>query len=282
MSKGLSLDEAFREYASSPVGNGRKAPSAKTQDARLKRLIYFKIQCLSRWPIQRDKIVGYQNWLSVSPRAPASQRAYLQTVLSFCRWAHKRGYLEEDITYDITLPNGEAEEAQIFEPEELSALIEAGDLHDRVIVSVLLDTALRAEEACSLRFVDIRADGAISLVGKGNRRRTVVLSQLTLERVGYWQARKAPTSDNLIFGLQPGGLRKRLARLGDHAGIGGRVHPHRFRHTSLTMYSEKVADLDAVRALAGHADLKTTQRYLHADERRIRGAVQSANLVAGL
>lgn len=36
---------------------------------------------------------------------------------------------------------------------------------------------------------------------------------------------------------------------------------HLFRHTSITLRHRQGVSLDTVRAIAGHADVKTTQRY---------------------
>jgi integrase/recombinase XerD len=117
--------------------------------------------------------------------------------------------------------------------------------------------------------------------GKGNKERIVPLGQVaTAAIVAYLRdARPAflanQTADALFLrqGAAPltrQGFWKLLKGYALQAGITKPLSPHKLRHSFATHLVERGADLRAVQAMLGHADLSTTEIYTHVNRERLR------------
>lgn len=149
------------------------------------------------------------------------------------------------------------------------------DIRLSALLELLYGSGLRATELVSLPRTAIQGDRPfIILKGKGGRERLVPLSDRARAAVARWRAH-VPGDQPWLF---PSG-KKHLSRvrlfqivkaLAAAAGVPpDRVGPHGLRHAFATHLLEGGADLRALQAMLGHADISTTQIYTHVDKARL-------------
>ncbi|OAN53275.1 tyrosine recombinase [Sphingobium sp. TCM1] len=149
------------------------------------------------------------------------------------------------------------------------------DLRLSALIELLYGSGLRATELVSLPRRALAADRPfLILKGKGARERLVPISDRARAAVAAWLPHVAADSPWLFPSGKSHLSRIRLYQLvkalAAAAGIAPeRVSPHVLRHAFATHLLEGGADLRALQAMLGHADIGTTQIYTHVDSRRL-------------
>jgi integrase/recombinase XerD len=181
-------------------------------------------------------------------------------------------------------------------PDESAALLAAANgedplaRRDRAMLEVLYGAGLRVSELVGLprSALDARA-GLLRVLGKGRRERIVPLGEPALEALARYLADARPAlaargrrpSEALFLSRRGAAMSRQnfFERLRGHAVRAGipreRVSPHVLRHAFATDLLEGGADLRAVQAMLGHADLATTQIYTHVSRKRLRELVDA-------
>ncbi|MEH3038987.1 MAG: tyrosine-type recombinase/integrase [Sphingomonas paucimobilis] len=149
------------------------------------------------------------------------------------------------------------------------------DLRLSALFELLYGSGLRATELVSLPRGIIAPDRPYMILkGKGGRERMVPLSDRSRAAVARWRAH-VPADSVWLFPSGKGHLsRMRLYQivraLAGEAGIApDRISPHVLRHAFATHLLEGGADLRALQAMLGHADIATTEIYTHVDASRL-------------
>ena len=186
------------------------------------------------------------------------------------------------------LPAGRALDAG-----ELSALFRAcadgtpAGARDAAAFALMFGCGLRRAEAVSVAIGDYDAEsGALRIVGKGNKERTVYAMNGGRTALGAWIALRgdapgpllAPVSQTGAIDVRPmtaQALMMRLKRRARQAEIAS-CSPHDLRRSFVSTALESGADLAMVQALAGHASPVTTARY---DRRPEHAKAEAAKLV---
>ena len=155
------------------------------------------------------------------------------------------------------------------------------DGEDRLkpLVLLALNTGLRRGELFSLKWSDINFGAkmltVVSAAAKSGRRREVPLNTEALAVLKAWRDRSA--ADGLVF---PGDEGKRLTNVnkswGGVAKAAGLVdfNFHDLRHTFASRLVQAGIDLNTVRELMGHTEIKTTLIYAHLAPHNLRAAVE--------
>ncbi|UUL84238.1 tyrosine-type recombinase/integrase [Sphingomonas qomolangmaensis] len=149
------------------------------------------------------------------------------------------------------------------------------DLRLSALVELLYGSGLRATELVSLTRGAISPDRPWCILkGKGGRERMVPISDRARAAVAVWRA-QVPADRAFLFPSRTGHLTRirlyqLLKALAAEAGIPpDRVSPHVLRHAFATHLLSGGADLRALQAMLGHADIATTEIYTHVDASRL-------------
>jgi integrase/recombinase XerD len=160
------------------------------------------------------------------------------------------------------------------------------DFRLAALVELLYGSGLRATELVALPKSSIVADKPyIILTGKGSKERLVPISDRARHAVMQWLA-YVPANARFLFPSRSGHIsRIRLFQiireLACSAGLDpAKVSPHVLRHAFATHLLAGGANLRALQAMLGHADIATTQIYTHVDSSALVQLVNSRHPLA--
>jgi integrase/recombinase XerD len=234
-----------------------------------------------------EEIRSWQLYLLNEKRVKLS--TYIQAVCGL-RFFY-RNTLNRKIEIDrIPLPRYEKKLPVILSKEEVKAILEAPkNLGHRAMLATLYGTGLRVSEVTNLKVEDLDRSRKVIWVrrGKGHKDRQVMLPEPLREvLVAYWRWKRP--GDWLFPGAKPGcpiaretvfETCRKAARL---AGVAKPVHPHSFRHAFATHLLDDGVSLPVIQALLGHANLKTTARYLHVADITVRSTRSPLEMLGSL
>ena len=158
---------------------------------------------------------------------------------------------------------------------------------DYCILMFFLNCGMRLSELCSIQIDKIR-DDTLTIIGKGNKERTVYLNDACLKALANYlnvrdDSKALPDNKKFLFlSSRNGPINKRTVEIMikkhiTNAGLtDDKYTPHKLRHTAATlMYKYGNVDIRSLQSILGHTNISTTQIYTHVDDDSLRDAVKS-------
>ncbi|HVV83978.1 MAG TPA: site-specific tyrosine recombinase [Kofleriaceae bacterium] len=157
-------------------------------------------------------------------------------------------------------------------------------VRDLAMLELLYATGVRVSELVGLPLADVNLRGGyLRVTGKGKKTRMVPMGGAARDAIAAYVEQVRPgwlrdPAQPALFVTERGGPMTRQGfwkLLGGYARAAGvrlprgRVSPHKLRHSFATHLLEHGADLRAVQAMLGHADIATTQLYTHVSRARL-------------
>jgi integrase/recombinase XerD len=242
-----------------------------------------------------DDIHAHLAELRARGLAPATIARRLSAARTFFAHQILLGARPDNPAAEVQQPRRRRKLPRTLSPREAERLIEgaAGTtpraLRDSALVELLYGAGLRVSEAVGLDRAGVDIDERIvRCIGKGNKERLVPIGRSAAEALRRYLSRGRPYLDRrhrpeLFLNAKGGPLTRAgafliLRRIAEKAGLEpDRVHPHLLRHSFATHLLEGGADLRSVQEMLGHADLATTEVYLHVTDRRRRDSYFQAH-----
>jgi len=244
--------------------------------------------------ISVPQIRDFLRWLHERPDGNRSLARKIAALNSFFLYLKRVNRLADNPMDKIKRPRYQRDLPKFFTEEEMELLLGIPDtadkygLRNRAILELLYSSGLRVSELAGIRMQDIDINKQlVRVLGKGDKERIVPVGSRAIDAIkAYLPAREELKSDHSSSHLFLSKSGKPLD--GDQLGIilgryirliatekGYSIHT--LRHSFATHLLSRGADLRAIQALLGHANLSTTQVYTHVTLEDVKKAYTTAH-----
>ena len=223
-----------------------------------------------------------------------SSARQLSALRGFFKFLLREKEIKVDPTEMVDRPKLGRRLPRTFSFDEISRLLAMPDtskdrgVRDASMIHLMYASGLRVSELCSLGIGDVDLQtGIVKPLGKGGKRRVVPVGEVALAHLTSYlkevRPRTAKPNARALFVSPRGGsftrqgFWKLLRRYARAAGISAPLSPHKLRHSFATHLLAGGADLRAVQAMLGHADLGTTEIYTRVAQDHVRRAHAKAH-----
>lgn len=250
--------------------HGKSKLTRKTYALIAKRLRAF----IHPKNLKEVELVTLQTFLSELKGADETKRLASTTIKALYSFGHKSGYLSANLgsllpalKYQFKLTE------RYLTEEEVMRMVVALQGRDKVILKILYSVGLRVSELAGLSWKDVQAresgEGQLTVLGKGNKIRTVILSRGTFQDLLQIKPSEVSENDPVLVTRENSRMAVRtiqalVENTARRVGITKRVSAHWLRHAHASHALDRGAPIHLVQVTLGHSNIATTARYLHA------------------
>jgi len=235
-----------------------------------------------------QQLTGFLASLKAHRLSSASTARTLSTLRGWFRFLVREGVLPASPMQDLSVARRAIRLPKTLTAAEVTALLDLPplpaleDQRDRTMLELMYASGLRVSELVSVELVRLDlGTGCLRILGKGSKERLVPIGETAREALTHYVDHVRPVILNrrvsrALFVSRRGGPLTRQAfwkivsQRAQRAGIAKSISPHMLRHSFATHLLEGGADLRAVQAMLGHADIATTQIYTHVERSRLK------------
>lgn len=224
---------------------------------------------------------------------PTTRSRKISALRSFYNYLYQEiEVIDKNVTVKLKNPKISKRQPVYLTLEETERLLnvintEKNDFlraRDLAIVFTFLTTGMRLSELVSINVSDIENDH-FKIVGKGNKERTIYLTENALKLIHhYLRVRKEYLNELYIDALFISTRKQRISNRAVQstiekylrkAGFDTSVYStHKLRHTAATlMYKYGNVDIRALKDILGHTSISTTQIYTHLEDEDLKKAI---------
>lgn len=251
--------------------------------------------------VTTDDLFMFLIWLSRGKQLAASSRARrVATLRSFFKYCYsKKHIIDQNPAAELETPKVGKRNPKYLTLEQSTELLKAAydaptrsNERDYCIITLFLNCGMRLSELRGIDIDDIHGT-VLTVIGKGNKERTIYLNPACIEAIDDWMKVRAnmkirPSDKKALFVSKQGRrisddmIQIVVKRLMMEAGIDTKVYSvHKLRHTCATLlYKYGHVDIRSLQAILGHSSVATTQIYTHVDDELLQEAVEK-NPLAG-
>lgn len=232
-------------------------------------------------PIRSITVFQIRGYLSSEKSRGISDKTLENMRSIFCGffgWLHKEGLLPQNPCANLAPIKCAKKVRTPYNDTDIARLEEhCANLRDKALIQLMLSTGCRISEICALNRSDIDFHSKeCTVLGKGNKERTVFLNDLAIMRIRDYLESRRDSSVALFAGrgtdrITPGGVRRMLTVLSEQANVTN-VHPHRFRRTLATNLINHGMPIQDVASILGHDKLDTTMTYVYSTKEDVHNS----------
>ena len=231
--------------------------------------------------------------------SPTTRNARLAAIHSLFRYAALRHPEHAaSIARVLEIPATRHRKTTIayLDRSEIDALLAAPDRatwvgrRDHAMLLLAVQTGVRVSELVNLTIAQtsLTTGAHLRVIGKGDKERCAILTNETVAVLRAWLRERQGQPHEPLFPTrrgQPLTTRAFELRLDKHTATAARtcptlstkrITPHTLRHTNAMLLRAENVDIYTIALWLGHATVKSTEIYLHADNKLKQDAIERA------
>jgi site-specific recombinase XerD len=287
----ITLEKGLAIFLDSLAGKNRSAATIRAYQTDIQQFIAFlhanNVSIHSPSDVSKVDVLEYLSALAKRELTGIARARKLSAIREYFRFLEGVGLITKSPTTGIETPKREKNTRQFLRADEYTKMLSLAGANPRdyAILQVFLQTGVRVSELANLTVNDIDfIKPAITVRGKGSVEREIALEKKGIHALKSYLAIRPDSVSQRVFLNYQGepiserGIRKLVVKYRKEAGITKKASCHTLRHTFATCKAEKGVSAYQLQQWLGHANLNTTQIYVHLGKQNARKIMQNTSI----